>query len=359
MIAFGSWSKRTKTVVGTAATVALAAAAVGVIAAASPSSTSTPAAAAASTGSAYPCTLDSTTLSCPRPDVTVTATSTMTVTSTPTSAAPSSTSSTTSASPSPSPTTTVPAGAFPDAASTAAACTSWTKQSGNVAVAAGQSANCWDITGTVSLGKNATLTNSRVRGVGATDFLVLTQDQDTISNTEIGGGASGTSMSNAIGIDVPPGASVTLAAINVHHTSDAIRWDGGLTMTASYIHDLNSSGGNHADGLQATNAGNTLPTTLSGNYIKAGNNDDVFAQQYKGDLTVSGNLFAAYDVTTSTGRTQTSYGVAVYQAASATIIGNTFTKGAGQQFQVGPIYLAPAVKATVAGNLYTDGAPVK
>ncbi|SOD72704.1 hypothetical protein SAMN05892883_2055 [Jatrophihabitans sp. GAS493] len=247
----------------------------------------------------------------------------------------------------PAPTPVVSPSGFPDASNTGPT-GALTAKSGDVTVAAGATLSNVDISGAVTLKAGAKLINSKVRCIGESNWCLSLGANDTVTNVEVGGGVDGSTYNGAIGI-YTGGPNNVLSKVNIHHTSDGIRLDGGTTLQDSYIHDLviNQIPGVHSDGIQMTQA--TAPVVLTHNSFQGGTNDAVFVQDI-GSQTISatGNLFTADD----TGGNQTSYGFAAYTAGHVTLTGNVFGSG----WEVTP-YSVPS-GSTVSGNVNTAGKPI-
>lgn len=213
--------------------------------------------------------------------------------------------------------------------------------------------NGLDINGPVSnTFAGLTVTNSRIRCTGEKDWCLSLGNNSEVSHVEIGGGADGTTFVSAIGVWTGgSGAGNALTAINIHHTTDGMRVDGGTTLADSYIHDLSMGQipGAHSDGIQSTGGGNVV---IRHNKISSGNNCNVFLQWLSGNAaitsySITGNTFVA----ANQGGEQTSYGVCAYspEVSGVTVSSNTFSRG----YQVAPL-TAPG-GSVLSHNLLADG----
>lgn len=291
---------------------------------------------------------------CVLPTVTV-AGPTTTVTTTVTSS-PSVTPTTT---PTPTPTPTM--GSFPNASNTGVpAGTVLTIVNGNYTVAAGVTASGLDIRGSVVLMSGATLKNSLVRCVNVSDWCMELNGKNTITDTEIGGGANGTTYGPGDAFwSGGSNAGNLFQRVNIHNTQDGGRVDGGTTVVDSWIHAMPTGDQPiptaHGDGVQVTSGGNI---TYRHNTVEGGNNDSFFVQfsgaEPIGNITVDNCLL----IGVSRNGQMSSYGVSIENKniAASAVLNVTNNQFAGT-FQVGPVNV-PA-KATATGNTYqSTGQPV-
>jgi hypothetical protein len=211
-----------------------------------------------------------------------------------------------------------------------------------------------------------TIKNTRVRCTSEQDWcLKLGGPNATVTDTEIGGGANGTSYMHAIGL-LSGGTNLNniIQRVNVHHTVHGMRIDGGTTVVDSYIHDLpmgdpvlnNATGayesGAHTDGIMSTGGNGNI---IRHNRIECGNTSTMFVQWETdqpqiSNFLIENNLFVNISKNTQV----SSQGVAfenkgIANAPGITIRNNTFTKG----WQVAAIE-APT-GSNVTGNVFTDG----
>jgi hypothetical protein len=200
--------------------------------------------------------------------------------------------------------TGVAVSAFPDATNTgvpngtsltavpgsATSGTNWTWNGSSVVPTAnGVTITGLDINGgfDASSKSGITLKNSKVRGTGIPDFVVqLSGAGSVVQDCEIGGGANGTTYLGTTTSDSPIGVysggnvarNNTLLRVNIHHTSDGIRGDGGTYVKDSWVHTLNcgQSPGVHSDGCQQTQGSGLMEfdhCTMEG-----GTNDAIFLE---------------------------------------------------------------------------------
>lgn len=209
-----------------------------------------------------------------------------------------------------------------------------------------------DIEGSLDIAAdNVTVKNTRVRGIGEPSWIVSLATHSTLQDVEIGGGASGTDWSLATAIYTGGNNSGNkIIRVNMHHTQDGVRLDGGTTLQDSWIHQLNYNGGAHSDGIQATQGDNDV---IRHNTIEGGNNDSIFLQTTGGDpqihnVTIDNNLLLG----TTSGSALSSYGVSNETASNVSLTNNVFNR----TWQVGP---TGGSFVTFSGNTYTDGTAVK
>jgi hypothetical protein len=207
---------------------------------------------------------------------------------------------------------------------------------------------------------HVTVKNSRIR-CGSGDCVDLEGKYDTITDSEIGGGASGTDFTSADFSVYSGGTTNTnkVIRVNMHHADDGMRMDGGTTLQDSYIHDLSSGlGGSHSDGIQSCGGG---AMSFLHNTIQGGNNDAIFLQG--GDcgsndshpltnVVVNNNLLLFGDRPDN----GSSYGISVGRALQVTITNNHFDRG----WEVGPVGTFWTNSLTsFTGNVFDDdGHPI-
>lgn len=261
----------------------------------------------------------------------------------------------------PPPTSSPPSAGFPDASNTGVPVgTALTVVNGSYTVPAGATATGLDVSGSVILGAGAKLTNSRVRCINVSDWCMELNGQNTVSDSEIGGGANGTTYGpgNAFWSG-GSNAGNLFQRVNIHNTQDGGRVDGGTTMVDSWVHAMPTGDQPiptaHGDGVQVTSGGNI---TYRHNTVEGGNNDSFFVQfsgaEPIGNITVDNCLL----IGVSRNGQISSYGVSIENKniAASAVLNVTNNQFAGT-FQVGPVNV-PA-KATVTGNTYqATGQPV-
>jgi len=213
-----------------------------------------------------------------------------------------------------------------------------------------------------------TIKNTRIRCTNENNWcLTLGGPNATVTDTDIGGGANGTTYMHGIGV-LSGGTNLNnlIQRVNIHHTIHGARIDGGTTVTDSYIHDLpmgdpvynNATGTysttDHTDGIMSTGGNGTL---ITHNRVECGNTSTMFVQ-WESDqpqissFTIQNNLF----VNISKNNQVSSQGVAfedkgIANPAGITIKNNTFTPG----WQVAAIE-APT-GSNVTGNVFTNTSP--
>ncbi|MGN6331338.1 MAG: DUF4082 domain-containing protein [Motilibacteraceae bacterium] len=299
----------------------------------------------------------SSTTSTSRPTASPTSSPTTSPTAAPTTSPTASSSPTASASPTATATSSPTASSgstWPGATNTGVpAGTTLTKVSGNYRVTTpGAVISGLDIEGSLVIAAdNVTVKNTRVRGIGEPSWVVSLATHSTLQDVEIGGGASGTDWSLATAIYSGGNTSGNkIIRVNMHHTQDGVRLDGGTTLQDSWIHQLNYGGGAHSDGIQATQGDNDV---VRHNTIEGGNNDSIFLQTTGGDpqihnVTIDGNLLLG----TTSGSALSSYGVSNETASNVSLTNNVFNR----TWQVGA---TGGSFVSFSGNTYTDGSAVK
>lgn len=210
---------------------------------------------------------------------------------------------------------------------------------------------------------NVTVKNSRIRCVDGNhgNCVQLGERHNTIQDSEIGGGASGHDYTASAAAIYSGGTSNTnkILRVDIHHTDDGLRMDGGTTLQDSYIHALASGvNGSHSDGSQS--CGGSGMSFLH-NTIWGGNNDAVFLQggdcgsndaSPLRDVVVNNNLFLCLDEPGN----GSSYGISVGRALNVSITNNHFDRG----WQAGPVGIFwDNSLSSLAGNVYDDnGKPI-
>jgi hypothetical protein len=312
----------------------------------------------------------------PTPSVSVSPTATPTVSVTP-SPTP-----TVSATPSPTPTVSVTATptpaptSFPDASNTGVPAGTALISVAELRINTGGTASApvvysgYDIQGVLVINAPyVTVENSRVRGYGENDWVVILNSHSTLRNVEVGGGLDGVTYGHATGI-VTSDPSNLMERINVHHQISGIRFEGG-TIKDSYIHDMpmgdpvyNWATGtyntnDHSGGLMTTR-GNGM--VLDHSTVSGGNSADIFVQRdvtepntaTVGPYTIKNSLFKC---PIRNGQVP-SFGINIENKQPGTngpfvVNNNTFERG----WEVAPIG-AELSQATVYNNRYTDGTPM-
>ncbi|SDI99009.1 Right handed beta helix region [Frankineae bacterium MT45] len=222
-----------------------------------------------------------------------------------------------------------------------------TVRKGNVVVASGTTLSNVDISGRVTMGANAKLLNSRVRCIGEPNWCLVLDANDTVSDVEVGGGADGVTYNPAIGV-YSGGPNDVLTRMNIHHTSDGMRVDGGTTLQDSIIHDLiiNQFPGVHSDGSQSEQAHE--PIVFRHNSITGGTYTSIYLEHVGTQpVTVDDNLLLA---NYTPGVSRTAFGVVVpHESGHITLTDNVFDP----TWLVAP-YSVPD-GSTVSGNITLTG----
>lgn len=204
----------------------------------------------------------------------------------------------------------------------------------------------------------------RIRGTGGDDWVITLGENSLIRDTDIGGGANGTTT---VGIGILSGyyaGSVvknTILRCNVHHVEHGMRVDGNTLVQDSYFHDfLMDDPMNHTDVVMST-AGTDM--SFVHNTLECGvNNSGIFIQWQTGNVqigtvTIRDNYFqflAKDGAAPSWGVSYENKGVA--NPTQTTIQDNVFdlafktTPGSGAA-------QAPA-GFVASGNIYTDSSAV-
>ncbi|SOD70299.1 parallel beta helix pectate lyase-like protein [Jatrophihabitans sp. GAS493] len=225
-----------------------------------------------------------------------------------------------------------------------------TVRKGNVSIPSGATLSNVDVSGQVSMGVGSKLINSRVRCIGEPNWCLALDSNDTVTDVEVGGGANGVTFNPAIGV-YTGGPKNVLTGMNIHHTSDGMRVDGGTTLQDSIIHDLiiNQIPGVHSDGIQMTQA--QYPTVINHNSITGGTYCAIFAEDNGTQtLTVTNNLLMA-DLVPNVSLSD--YGLTVpNQSGHVTLTGNVFDT----KWEIGP-YNVPS-GSTKSGNTDLTGKSV-
>jgi hypothetical protein len=244
----------------------------------------------------------------------------------------------------------------------------WNWDSGSAAVQVTSAATLTnlDITGPVhNDGKyTVTITNVRIRCIGEADWCLRLGPASRVTDTEVGGGATGTSFIGAYGVVcgdyTKATAMTTLTRVNVHHVVQGFHQDGDCTIQDSYLHDFAMGdtctpgcSGSHSEAIFDGERANdfVIHSTLG-----SGNSANLFCQSGGvsgpvGGLTVENSRFIAENRNTQ----QPSVGLWVQDSCPpATLKNNVFDKTG---WEIGPA-AAPA-GSTVSGNVYTDGTAIK
>jgi hypothetical protein len=185
-----------------------------------------------------------------------------------------------------------------------------------------------DISGGLDDGKgNLTLTNSYVRcgGFDTNSACAAFSPGAHVSDVEFGGGANGTTFGGAGIYTGGSNSGNIFTRINIHHTADGMRTDGGTTLVDSYIHDLNYCCGLHGDGSQTTQG---LNMVFRHNTVEGGSNDALF---FKTDSGPIGNITITQNhlIGTSSGADQTSFGVGFTSDVTNVTVTNNVFNGIG------------------------------
>lgn len=162
-----------------------------------------------------------------------------------------------------------------------------------------------DINGSVQNDRSLsglTIDKTRIRCTNETNWCLWLGANATVRDTEVGGGANGSTFTSAIGIRTA-GPNNVIQRVDVHHTSDGLRIDGGTTLADSYVHSLVFQGdipGVHSDGSQTTlfysSPGRIPPIVFRHNTIEGGNNDAIFIQA-GASITIDNNYLVAVNRT--------------------------------------------------------------
>ena len=254
---------------------------------------------------------------------------------------------------------------FPDATNTGVpAGTSLTLYNGDYTITTpGTVVSGLHITGALNINaSNVTVKNSKIDciGVGSPtghdSCVILRSDHDTIQDSEVGGGASGTDFGN-VGSIIYSGGDVEtnlILRVNMHHGDDGLRLDGGTTVQDSYIHDLSDGiAGSHSDGSQSCQGSHM---SFRHNTIWGGNNDAIFLQGGDcgsganiTDIVVDHNLLIAF----YTPGNQSSFGIGVYRASNVTITNNQLSHTGWQVDAIGAPGPTDQITA-YSGNIFDD-----
>lgn len=213
-----------------------------------------------------------------------------------------------------------------------------------------------DVNGSIHSDKSGvTISDTRIRCTNENDWCLSLGTDSTVRDTEIGGQADGHTFGKATGVYSGGSSSGNvLQRLNIHHTSDGLRLDGGTTLEDSWVHDLimgdSPDPSAHSDGVQSTGGANVV---ITHNRFETGNNCNVFVQWTSGPQVshyqVSDNLF----VSGQRNAQQTSYGVCIYGqnvTGPLSVTGNTFSHG----WQVAALTAPP--ETALSANHFLDGA---
>jgi hypothetical protein len=232
--------------------------------------------------------------------------------------------------------------------------------------------NGYDIPGAVYNNSfNFTLSNSWVRCAGEGSWCVDMGDSSSlVTDTEIGGGSTGTYRTAAIGILAGGSGTNRVVRTDIHHLMHGIRLDGNITLQDSWIHDLplGDASWDYYSKTYKTDLHSDSTMTQRGipvvrhNTLEGGNTAAFFVQPDVGDssarvtgVTVDGNNF----VSVARNGQMPTWGVLIESQGGRTsgtikVTNNVFSK---TNWEGGPMSIQ--VPATVSGNTYTDGTPVK
>jgi hypothetical protein len=147
--------------------------------------------------------------------------------------------------------------------------------------------------------------------------------------------------------------------LNLHHSDDGLRLDGGTTVRDSYLHDWsNGDGGSHSDGVQSCEGSHM---SFIHNTIWGGNNDAIYLQgggcgsgPNITDIVIDNNLLLAF----YTPGNQSGYGISVLRASNVSITNNHLDHKGWQVVPIGTPGPNDQVSA-YQGNIFDDdGKPV-
>jgi hypothetical protein len=225
-----------------------------------------------------------------------------------------------------------------------------------------------DIAGSV-IGKDGLVVkNSLIRCTGEHSWCLTLGTGSTVMDTEIGGGANGTTWQDAVAIYASGSTSApdTIQRVNIHHTIHGPHIDGNTLMVDSYCHDVPMSDPViKQDGSTSTSDHTECVFISTGHNItirhntfgtNCGNSACFFVQDYDndaqgvGELIIENNKFLA----NSRNGSEPSYGISVENKdikGTVTVRDNVYSRS---PWTVGPMNV-PAGWSTVTGNKYTDG----
>ncbi len=215
---------------------------------------------------------------------------------------------------------------------------------------------------------NITVKNTLIRGTGVghgTDCLSIGPGS-TVTDTEIGGGADGTTLVGCIAIRTAGNGpnNITITRVDIHHALHGFKPNGGTTIIDSYVHYLvmgdavDGHTDDHTDGA-FIEGGSDIAFTHD-HFYSAANNSDIFVQDYShtaagvSNITITNSLFEAGPIRNSS-YGQSIYGVGIenknFQGRQSTVhvTNNKFSK---DDWSANPIE-AP-IGAVVSGNVYPD-----
>ena len=209
---------------------------------------------------------------------------------------------------------------------------------------------------------NVIVKNMKVDCIGAGDAnghgscVIMEGAHDTIQDSEVGGGTSGTDF-GYVGSIIYSGGDVEtnlILRVNMHHGDDGLRLDGGTTVQDSYIHDLSDGiAGSHSDGSQSCQGSHM---SFRHNTIWGGNNDAIFLQGGDcgsganiTDIVVDHNLLIAF----YTQGNQSSYGISVNRASNVSITNNQLSHTGWQVAAIGAPGPTDQITA-YSGNIFDD-----
>jgi hypothetical protein len=225
-----------------------------------------------------------------------------------------------------------------------------------------------DIDGSV-IGKDGmTIKNSYIRCTGEHSWCLTLGTGSTVVDTEIGGGANGTTWQDAVAVYASGTVTApdTILRVNIHHTIHGPHIDGNTLMADAYCHDVPMSDPvTKQDGSISTSdhtecifisTGHNITIRHNTFGINCGNSACLFVQDYDNDAQGVGELHIEYNkfLANSRNGSEPSYGASVENKdikGNVYVQNNVFSKS---PWTVGPMNV-PASWSTVNGNTYTDG----
>jgi hypothetical protein len=228
-----------------------------------------------------------------------------------------------------------------------------------------------DISGALDIeADHVTVSNARIRGEGG-DGGCLCGSYDMLVDAELGGGANGTTYTG-VGSGLYSGGNQSthnvIQRVNIHHTDDGFRLDGGTIVEDSYVHDLSSGlNGSHSDDSQSCEG--TYFSFIHNTFL-GGNNDPIFLQGGdcgSNDAFFLDHVLVDHNLLTSLHEPDniSGYGISIGRGRNITITNNHFDRG-WQVASIG-IYLSNTLvqdqttltKTTASnwnslGNIYDD-----
>jgi hypothetical protein len=192
------------------------------------------------------------------------------------------------------------------------------------------------VTGVVTVhANNVTLQyiNVDCNGAGGGSCVTFYNSHDSLLDSEVGGGNDGNTFTG-VGSAIYSGGDQTtqnlIQRVNIHHSDDGLRLDGGTVVRDNYIHNLsNGLNGAHNDNSQSCQG---TYFSFIHNTLLGGNNDPIFLQGgdcgsddalFLDHVLVDDNLLGALKQPGNT----SSYGISIGRGRNITITHNHFDRG--------------------------------